>query len=177
MRKNKQRTALHTFFILSLIFLVAFVVLNIVYFVAINEMQFGDYFKELFDDIGGLYVYPFNKEAESAYYLVAVYSSLDVNPLVISILALAFSGAIFILMVIGLIRVLAKKRAGYLFYGLALLVLILVGDIVLLYTPAFLSVVKAYSQGNADAMSAALIAILILVFAALAYNGKKLVGL
>ena len=126
MRKLKLKRTLVTFFIISLVCILAYAGLSfslnfLVANMDINAMLVN---YQLFVSCSiGEFLYVFNPSADASVVFADTYAGV-LNPMIISIVALVVAGLGVLLLVIGLVRVFAKHKGGFAFYALAWLAML-----------------------------------------------------
>ena len=120
MGKSNLKKVLVAFFIISLVCLVAFFGLNSTYFLLASGNDFqalGDSYLLSFNMLLGSIVYPFGLPASDGFAQYCTDNGL--NPLIFSIVNIVLAAILFVLLVVGLIRVFVKRKGAFAIYALA----------------------------------------------------------
>ena len=174
------KRALVVMAIVSVSLIVAFAALLVSYpyVLAAKTLGGGDsseyvsmFFKNAFAVLGGAFVFPFNKEAESAMAFSSVYLSTGSEslPLVMSIVGFVFAGLVVIGLVLGIILVCMKGKAKYAVYSLPYILGAFASFVILELGATFLSTAKSAFEFGGEfvglgIMAIAVFAVGILVF-------------
>ncbi|MCR4911395.1 MAG: hypothetical protein K5925_02595 [Bacilli bacterium] len=169
MNDSKRKVALRTLLIVSIICVLAFAGLLIGTIFVTPQAELNGNFKFLYETSLGAYIYPFDKAQPFSQAFATFYTNNGANPLIFSIVALALSGIIFIMLVVGIIVAAVKKKGGYIAYAVMLLLLIAIVALGLGYGPYLFGYVNLYFvDKDTTYLTAAILGFLALLFGGLA---------
>ena len=132
MGNQKLRKALITFFIISLVCIVGYIGASFSYAFFAANSDFNatlQYYTDRTNLMMGAFMFPF-ASGDLQTQFADFYTNYAVEPIVMSIVILVATALLFVLLIIGLVRVFAKRRGGFAFYAfawLAILYIVAVG--------------------------------------------------
>ena len=168
MKSSKNLIAFRTILIISLVLLVILAAGALTYPV-FAKLNYVEYIKEFARLGAGMFLFPFKADSPYSVIFKNLYQgTYGINPLFISIAGYVLGGLGLILLVIGFILFIAKKKARYLFYLILVLVAVMYALALLGYGPNFFDAFFYYIKKVAGyEVLPAIIGLLVLVFAAI----------
>lgn len=164
---SKKSKSLVTMVVLSVIFAIAFLGLQVGLLLLKGTAHFMDSLKGIVALVIGSFIFPFNPSSDYALKFDALSSNSGLSPLLMSIVGYVVCGLLFVAIIVGIIVFASKKKGKYVWFSLLLLANIFVAAVILTSGQTYFYSVVGMFKKTIDVLPGVL-ALLTLLFGVLA---------
>ncbi len=165
---SKKSKSLVTMVVLSVIFAIAFLGLQVGLLLLNGTAHFMDSLKGIVTLIIGSFIFPFNPSSYYGFAFNALCSYSGLSPLVMSIVGYVVCGLLFAAIIVGIIVFASKKKGKYVWFSLLLLANIFVAAVILTSGQTYFYSVVGMFKKTIEVLPGVL-ALLTLLFGVLAF--------